>query len=768
MLVQRVVRVVAAALTLAIVLGTGIAWSNVRSFEDGIFHMFAPSLGKGGDDGAIDILLVGLDSRTDAHGNPLSAEELATLRAGDDESTNTDTIILIRIPNNGKSATAISIPRDSYVAAPGLGKTKINGVYGQTREAKRASLVQAGDSAQDAMAQGTEAGRDALIKTVADLTGVTVDHYAEIGLLGFALITDALGGVDVCLKDAVFEPLSGADFPAGRQRLNGPQALSFVRQRHDLPRGDLDRVVRQQVVMASLAHRVISGQTLSSPTTLRRLEPAVQRSVVISAGWDVMDFVQQMQKLAGGKVAFATIPVLDGAGWSDDGMQSVVRVDPHQVQDWVAGLLQDQAQGKTEELAYTPAKTTADVVNATDINGLAAAVSDVLSSKGFTTGTVGNNEGGHVKGSQVRAAKTDDLGAQEVAKELGGLPVVADTSLAPGSVKVVLANDYTGPGSGLCRRPEQSGRARPRVEPGDGRRSQCSRAVADPDRRLRQAGVHQLSTPTTLSGAILDPMLRADPVGPRITYYDDATGERIELSAVTLANWAAKTGNLLRDEMGAGPASRIAILLPAHWQTAAVLFGVWWIGAEAVLGGPGRCGAVHGRTGSTRRTPTRRGGEVAVLSLDPFGRPAPDLPIGVTDYATAVRVHGDQIVPEARPGPALAGRSVDEILADCESSAAARELTRATGCFPPRHGPGPTSWWTVCCRSWPWARRWCRWPIPIRRCCSAESRPKRSPGFCEAGGLRRAGPTHIDIAIYQMLTSCKISMLTSCERWLTL
>src|ERR1700751_2599125 len=449
MLVQHVVRVVAGALTLAIVLGTGIAWSNVRSFEDGIFHMFAPSLGKGGDDGAIDILLVGLDSRTDAHGNPLSAEELETLRAGDDESTNTDTIILIRIPNNGRSATAISIPRDSYVAAPGLGKTKINGVYGQTREAKRESLVKAGDSAQDAMAQGTEAGRDALIKTVADLTGVTVDHYAEIGLLGFALITDALGGVEVCLKEPVFEPLSGADFPAGQQRLNGPEALSFVRQRHELPRGDLDRVVRQQVVMASLAHRIISGKTLSSPATLRKLEAAVQRSVVISSGWDVMDFVQQMQKLAGGKVAFATVPVLDGAGWSDDGMQSVVRVAPHQVQEWVAGLLIDQAQGKTEELAYTPAKTTASVVNDTDINGLAAAVSEVLSSKGFTTGTVGNNEDGHVKGSQVRAAKTDDLGAQQVSKELGGLPVVADASIAPGSVRVVLANDYTGPGSGL-------------------------------------------------------------------------------------------------------------------------------------------------------------------------------------------------------------------------------------------------------------------------------------------------------------------------------
>ena len=450
MLVQRVVRAVATTLALAIVLGTGVAWSNVRSFEDGIFHMWAPSLGQGGDDGAIDILLVGLDSRTDAHGNPLSAQELATLRATDDEpATNTDTIILIRIPNNGKSATAISIPRDSYVQAAGLGKTKINGVYGQTREAKRASLVQAGASAAEAATAGTEAGREALIKTVADLTGVTVDHYAEIGLLGFALITEALGGVEVCLKDAVYEPLSGADFPAGRQKLNGAQALSFVRQRHELPRGDLDRVVRQQAVMASLAHQVISGKTLSSPNTMKRLEAAVQRSVVISSGWDVMDFVQQLSKLAGGKVAFATIPVLDGAGWSDDGMQSVVRVDPHQVQDWVASLLNDQAQGKTEQLAYTPAKTTADVVNDTDINGLAGAVSEVLNSKGFTTGTVGNNEGGHVKGSQVRAAKSDDLGAQQVAKELGGLPVVADGSISPGSVRVVLANDYTGPGSGL-------------------------------------------------------------------------------------------------------------------------------------------------------------------------------------------------------------------------------------------------------------------------------------------------------------------------------
>jgi len=177
-----------------------------------------------------------------------------------------------------------------------------------------------------------------------------------------------------------------------------------------------------------------------------------------------------------------------------------------------------------------------------------------------------------------------------------------------------------------------------------------------------------------LSAAILDPMLRADPVGPRITYYDDATGERIELSAVTLANWAAKTGNLLREELGGGPASRVAVLLPAHWQTAAVLFGVWWIGADVLLDGSHADVALC-TAGRLDEADATGASEVAVLSLDAFGRPTPDLPIGVTDYATAVRVHGDQIVAEQHPGPALAGQSVEQVLDACQKSAAAKALT---------------------------------------------------------------------------------------------
>jgi len=169
--------------------------------------------------------------------------------------------------------------------------------------------------------------------------------------------------------------------------------------------------------------------------------------------------------------------------------------------------------------------------------------------------------------------------------------------------------------------------------------------------------------------------MAADPMGPRITYYDDATGERIELSTVTLANWAAKTGNLLRDELGAGPGSRVAVLLPAHWQTAAVLLGVWWIGAEAVLDGDADIALCTADRLSDADDAVGTG-EIAVLSLDPFGKPVADLPIGLTDYATSVRVHGDQISPERQPGPALDGQSVAEVLTAAQTSAAAQGFSR--------------------------------------------------------------------------------------------
>lgn len=130
-----------AVLSVLVLLVTGFAWRSVDSLRSNIAT--AGGLGLGGAaDGAVDILMVGTDSRTDAHGNALSPEELASLNAGEEVASNTDTIVLIRVPNDGSSATAISIPRDSYVEVPGIGMSKINAAYGATKENKRLELVE--------------------------------------------------------------------------------------------------------------------------------------------------------------------------------------------------------------------------------------------------------------------------------------------------------------------------------------------------------------------------------------------------------------------------------------------------------------------------------------------------------------------------------------------------------------------------------------------------------------------------------------------------
>lgn len=415
------------------------------------------NLGSGGDfalgaekDGATDILLVGSDSRADAQGNPLTQEEIDMLRAGDEEATNTDTIIVIRVPNDGSSATAISIPRDTYISTPD-GNTKINGVYGANKLAASDRLTAQGASPEEIERKSTEAGRQALITAVADLTGVTVDHYAEVGLLGFVLLTDAIGGVDVCLNNDVYDEYSGADFHAGRQTLGGADALSFVRQRHGLPRGDLDRITRQQAFMASFANKLLSAGTLSNPGKLNELGSAVQRSVVLDNDWDVMGFATQIQGLTGGNVKFETIPVTSIDGVGDHG-ESVVTVDRGQVHEYFRELL-DEDETETADAAddakprdHDPADYTVSVYNATGIEGLAARAAKVLTDKGYKEGTVANAEFAGVAISQVNTADPDDPAAAAIAEALGGLPVVHDTSLAPGSISVTVAGDYEGPG----------------------------------------------------------------------------------------------------------------------------------------------------------------------------------------------------------------------------------------------------------------------------------------------------------------------------------
>ncbi|GLZ35687.1 TIGR03089 family protein [Lentzea sp. NBRC 105346] len=160
---------------------------------------------------------------------------------------------------------------------------------------------------------------------------------------------------------------------------------------------------------------------------------------------------------------------------------------------------------------------------------------------------------------------------------------------------------------------------------------------------------------------LFGPLLKADPGRPLITHYDDALGTRVELSRATLANWAAKTANWLRDEHDIEPGDPVAVLLPAHWQTAGVLLGAWWCGAHVVTSGSASVAIVP--PGGTASADV-----VAVASLHPMGLGSG----AAVDYNDDVRLHGDDFTPWSPVSPdtlALDGSTVESVVAEARSLA---------------------------------------------------------------------------------------------------
>jgi LCP family protein required for cell wall assembly len=425
----------------ALVLGlTGYGWSTFQSLQKGLST--TDVIGFSGLDAATDILLVGMDSRTDAQDNPLPADVLSRLRAGNNEGELTDTMILVRIPSDGMHAVAISLPRDLYVQMPeGYGKHKLNSAFTRAKSATAAQLVEQGADPATVRSQSVAAGRKLLLETVQDLTGVGIDHYAEINLLGFSLLTEAVGGVEVCLREPVNDKFSGANFPAGPQVISGPDALAFVRQRHGLPGGDLDRIVRQQAYLAALADKVLSAGTLASPTRIRQLIDATQQSLVLDEDLDLLDFAARMQGLAAGNVMFKTVPVLGDGDSESDG--AVLKVDPEAVQAFVAQAIDIHPAPDLAPGSPARAAVTVDVLNASGVTGLANSVSEQLAGQGFRQGAVGNTPTRPT--SVVRHPAGDQDAGAAVAETLGGLPVEEGSNLAPGTVQVYLGRDYAGP-----------------------------------------------------------------------------------------------------------------------------------------------------------------------------------------------------------------------------------------------------------------------------------------------------------------------------------
>jgi LCP family protein required for cell wall assembly len=423
--------------------------------------------------GAQNILLMGLESRTDWNGNILPDDVLKNLHACNAAEiaagcggNATNTLILIHIPAGGKKAVGFSIPRDDWVTFPtaydGQTQGKIDQAYGDALAAKENEVkAQDPNISQDQLAfAGNEAGRAAAVATVEQLTGVHIDHFAELNLDGFYELAKVLGGVEVCLNRAVpYDPNSGFHATrAGYQHLNAKMALAFVRQRDGLTNGDLDRTHRQQAFLDSVMQQLRTEGVLGDLTKIQALLSVAKQYLITDAGWNLLDFVAQMRSLTSGNLTFRTLPIesyqrIDG--------QAANVVNPSRIQQIVQETFYPAPAASSSSPSARPSaqstagnsQVTVDVYNGGNIQGLAGQVRAVLVKDGYTAGQVGNI--GPLATTEVLYGAGASAAASKIASQFN-VTATASSTVAAGHVKVLLGADATLPGSGATTSPSPS------------------------------------------------------------------------------------------------------------------------------------------------------------------------------------------------------------------------------------------------------------------------------------------------------------------------
>ncbi|SOD72997.1 LytR family transcriptional attenuator [Jatrophihabitans sp. GAS493] len=445
---------ISALLSVAIVLGSGYAWYTWKGLNSNIRRLDAiPASSVGGKAGASaapdvdgtdqNILIVGNDDRDTA-----TAAELKALGTNKDGgSYNTDTMMILHAPADGKSASVISLPRDSWVSIPGHGMGKLNSAYP--------------DGVSDG--HGDKAtGAQLMVKTIENLTGLHIDHYVQVDLIGFYRISKAIGGVTVNLCKAAKDHYSGIDLPAGKSTISGTQALAFVRQRHGLPASDFDRIKRQQYFISAAFQKISSAGTLLNPFTLNKLITAVTSSLTMDESLQLTKLASQFQGLAAGNINTQTIPT-NGTGM--EGNQSVVEVDPATVRAFAQSI--DAAKAKPTPTpkpssTVTPSSVTLTVLNAGAANGAATSNGAALSALGFNVSSVGSATT-TTRATTVEYPSGDEAQAQAVAAHIPGAALKETSSVS--QVTLLLGSDGASVGGTATSGGSSSASATPKPSP---------------------------------------------------------------------------------------------------------------------------------------------------------------------------------------------------------------------------------------------------------------------------------------------------------------
>ncbi|SFD94494.1 cell envelope-related function transcriptional attenuator common domain-containing protein [Blastococcus tunisiensis] len=390
-----------------------------------------------GNTEAMNLLLVGNDSRASA-----TEDQLDQLNTTANDGINTDTMILVHVPADGSKASFVSFPRDSYVEIPGYGWDKLNAAYAYGYQ------YEAADNATDAQRQAS--GAQLLIQTISSLTGLQIDHYAEVDLLGFFNLSSVVGGVEINLCEAVKDGYSGVNLPAGVQTISGEQALAFVRQRHGLPRGDFDRIIRQQTFIGGMIRKMLSDNVLLDLGKQRTLVQAAADSLTVDQSLDLLGLATQMQSVTAGAVEFQTVPYV-GDDTDDEGRYILRLEDEDALHAFFADLSAEPEApaGPTAPAApetVAPGEVSVAVFNGSGISGVAASTAEALAAEGYQVTSTGNADSSEYTGTEIRYAAGDQALANTLAASIPGATIAEADEPAPGTLELVIGSNFNGVG----------------------------------------------------------------------------------------------------------------------------------------------------------------------------------------------------------------------------------------------------------------------------------------------------------------------------------
>lgn len=376
-------------------------------------------------------LIVGVDSRADGNANQGAGS------AADAPGYRTDTMMLVHVSKNSKKATIVAFPRDSRVLIPGHGFDKLNAAvpYG---------------------------GPKLLVDTIESLTQIHIDHYVQVDFEGFVSMTNALGGVDVCLTEPAKDSFSGIDLTAGHHHLNGLTALQYVRQRHGLVGEDLGRIKRQQAFIGSMFRKVTSARTLFDPLRLTRFLNAATGSLRLDQGLglgDLKSLATKLRSLDPSRVQFETIPVKGPATIS--GVSYVVLDDLNVLPFFAAmesdsDIVEPSASPSASvspsasptptgpaPLTVAPANIRVKVLNGTGVTGKAKAAGDELATRGFSIAGLGNAATENVASTVIRYAPEKFDSARTLQAAVPGSTLQLSAT-AGSELTLILGKDYAG------------------------------------------------------------------------------------------------------------------------------------------------------------------------------------------------------------------------------------------------------------------------------------------------------------------------------------